>query len=98
MDEKLQELIQTVCSGFPTLDVNVSQVFDLRRFARMVHYAWKNEIGFHPDMFTEALKKAELFKNLNEDELESKANELCHQADFAKSMFHATFKLEKLSL
>ena len=98
MDEKLQDLIHEVCSGFQTHDVNVSQVFDLRRFARMTHYAWKNNIGFHPDMFTEALKETVLFKSLNEDELESKANELCCQADFAKSMFHVAFEIEKLSL
>lgn len=98
MDEKLQGLIHEVCSGFPTHDVNLSQVFDLRRFARMTHYAWKNNIGFHPEMFTEALKEADMFKNLNEDELESKAYELCCQADFAKSMFHAAFDIENLSL
>lgn len=98
MDEKLQELIFALCGGFPTHDVCVSQVFDQRRFARMAHYAWKHNIGFHPDMFQEALKATELFKSLPEEEIYKKANQLYLQADFAKSMFHAAFDLEKLSI
>ena len=62
----------------------------------MVHYAWKHEIGFHPDMFKEALKNSELFQNLPDEELNLKSRELCCQADFAKSMFHAAFDLENL--
>lgn len=98
MDEKLQELIFAVCDGFPTRDVCVSHICDQRRLARMAYYAWKNEIGFHPDMFQEALKATELFKSLPEEEIDSKSNELCLQADFAKSMFHAAFDLENLSV
>ena len=98
MDKKLQELIFAVCDGFPTRDVSVSHVFDQRRFAIMAHYAWKHNLGFHPDMFQEALKATELFKSLPEEDLEKKANQLCIRADFAKSMFHAAFELEKLSI
>ncbi|MBD5263286.1 MAG: hypothetical protein HDS39_04345 [Bacteroides sp.] len=98
MDERLQELIFAVCNGFPTRDVSVSQVFDQQRFARMVHYAWKHNLGFHPDMFQEALKATELFKSLPEEEIDAKSDELCLQADFAKSMFHAAFDLDKLSI
>lgn len=72
MDKKLQELIFAVCDGFPTRDVSVSQVFDQRRFAIMAHYAWKHNLGFHPDMFQEALKATELFKSLPEEDLEKK--------------------------
>ncbi len=98
MNENLQALIQNVCSGFPTYDVGVSNVFDQRRFVRMVHYAWKHEIGFHPDMFKNALMKTDLFHSLSENEIETKASELCLQADFAKSMFHAAFDLENLTI
>ncbi len=84
MEEHLQELINNVCGGFPTRDVEIINVFDQRRFARMVHYAWKQGIGFHPDMFM--------------NEIETKAHELCNKADFAKSMFHAAFELENLSI
>ena len=44
MDEELQDLIVKVCTGFPTHDVTITNIFDQRRFARMVHHAWKNEI------------------------------------------------------
>lgn len=98
MDETLQDLIQKVCFGFPTYDVGVSNVFDLRRFAKMAHYAWKYEIGFNPDMFKDALMNTELFHSLPEQEIEEKAYELCRQADFAKSMFHAAFDLENLKI
>ncbi|MDE6650126.1 MAG: hypothetical protein K2K45_09385 [Muribaculaceae bacterium] len=98
MDETLKELIQKVCSGFPTNDVVVSNVFDQRRFAKMAHYAWKHEIGFHPDMFKDTLMKTELFQSLTEQEIEARADELCQQADFAKSIFHAAFDLENLSI
>ncbi|WP_300906032.1 hypothetical protein [uncultured Bacteroides sp.] len=98
MDETLQELIQKVCSGFPSYDVGVSNVFDLRRFAKMAHYAWKHEIGFHPEMFKEALMNTDQFHSLSENEIEAKADELCQQADFAKSMFHAAFDLENLTI
>ena len=64
----------------------------------MVHYAWKHNLGFHPDMFQEALKATELFKSLPEEEIDAKSDELCLQADFAKSMFHAAFDLDKLSI
>ena len=98
MDETLQELIQKVCSEFPTYDVGVSNVFDLRRFAKMAHYAWKQGIGFHPDMFKNALMNTEVFHYLQEHEIETKAHELCQQADFAKSVFHAAFDLENLTI
>ena len=98
MDETLQELIQKVCSGFPTHDVGVSNVFDQRRFAKMAHFAWKHAIGFHPDMFKKALMNTELFHSLQEHEIETKAHELCQQADFARSMFHAAFDLENLTI
>ena len=64
----------------------------------MAHYAWKHEIGFHPDMFKDALMKTELFHSLPEQEIETRADELCHQADFAKSIFHAAFDLENLTI
>ena len=98
LEEHLQELINNVCGGFPTRDVEIINVFDQRRFARLVHYAWKQGIGFHPDMFMNALKETELFKGLSEKEIETKAHELCNKADFAKSMFHAAFELENLSI
>lgn len=98
MDSRLQELILDVCHGFPSRDVSVSHIFDFRRFAKMVHYAWKNEIGFHPDMFKDALRSDNLFNSLSEEELEAKASELCSQADFAKTIFHAAFDLEKLTI
>ncbi len=98
MDETLQELIYKVCSEFPTLDVEVCNIFDQRRFARMTHYAWKNGIGFHPDMFKNALKHSNLFQGLCEEELDEKSSQLCHQADFAKNMLHATFDLEHLTI
>ncbi len=98
MEEELQKLIYTLCDGFPTRDVIVSNISDHKRLAIMAHYAWKHEIGFHPDMFKEALKATRMFKNLSERELEDKANLLCNQADFATSMFHAAFDLAKLSI
>ncbi len=98
MDETLKELIQKVCSGFPSFDVSVSNHFDQRRFVRMAHYAWKHEIGFHPDMFKNALMNTNLFQTLPENEIEAMATELCHKADFAKSMFHMAFDLEKLTI
>lgn len=98
MDEILQELISRVCEGFPSRDVIISNVSDQKRLAVMSHYAWKHKIGFHPDMFRDALKSTSMFKCLKEEELDSKANELCNQADFAKSLFHAAFDLEKLSI
>lgn len=49
-------------------------------------------------MFMNALKETELFKGLSEKEIETKAHELCNKADFAKSMFHAAFELENLSI
>ncbi len=96
--KKLQELIQDVCNGFPTQDVEIINVFDQRRFAQMAHYAWKQGIGFHPDMFKEALMNTDLFRSLPENEIEAKADELCQQADFAKSMFHAAFDLDNLTI
>lgn len=98
MEKHLQKLIHNVCNGFPTRDVEIINVFDQRRFALMAHYAWKQGIGFHPDMFMDALKETELFKSLSEKEIEAKAHKLCNQADFAKSMFHAAFELENLSI
>lgn len=98
MEEKLKELIFKVCAGFPTRDVCICNISDQKRFARMSHYAWKYELGFHPDMFKEALSSLDKFKCLSGDELDTKANELCKEADFAKSMFHAAFDLEKLSI
>lgn len=98
MDQELQNLIQRLCLGFPTHDVNVSQIFDMRRFARMVHYAWKNEIGFHPEMFKNALKETDLFGNLSEEVLDAKSAQLCHQSDLAKGVLHAAFDIEKLSI
>lgn len=98
MEKHLQELIHEVCESLPTRDVEITNVFDLRRFAQMAHYAWKQEIGFHPDMFTNALKATELFKNLPEEDIKAKALKLCSKADFAKSMFHAAFDLVKLSI
>lgn len=78
--------------------MGVSNVFDQRKFARMAHYAWKHEIGFHPDMFRDALKNTDIFQSLPENEIEAKAHELCRQADFAKSVFHAAFDLENLTI
>ncbi len=98
MDEKLQKLLYAVCSGFPTRDVRVCNIFDQRRLVRMAHYAWKNNIGFHPDMFKCAMKNIELFQSLSEEELDSKAEYLCLQADSAKSVFHVAFDLEHLSI
>lgn len=98
MEEKLQELIRNVCSGFTTFDVKVSHIFDVRRFAIVAHYAWKHNIGFHPDMFKTALKSTKLFQTLPDEDIEAKAYELCRQADFAKSIFHAAFELENLSI
>lgn len=98
MDVTLQNLIQQVCSGFPTLDVEVTNVFDQRRFARMSHYAWKHKIGFHPDMFKNALMNTDLFRTLPDIELEAKSKQLCRQADFIKSIFHAAFDLENLTI
>lgn len=98
MNETLHELIQKVCSGFSTYDVGVSNVFDQRRFAKMAHYAWKHAIGFHPDIFKTALMNTELFQSIPEHEIEAKAEELCLQADFAKSMFHAAFDIENLTI
>lgn len=98
MDKTLQGLIEDVCKGFPSPDVEVTNVFDERRFARMAHYAWKHELGFNPKMFKDALKETPNFQRLSEDALEKKANELCLQACFAKAMFHAAFDLENLSI
>lgn len=98
MDKEFQKLIGNVCAGFPTHDVQLSNIFDIRRFARMAHYAWIHDIGFHPDMFKEALKETELFKNLSDEALDIKSQELCRQADLVKSMFHAAFDLEHLSI
>ena len=98
MDDKLQELIFEVSSHLTPGDLKISHIFDLRRFAKMAHYAWINEIGFHPSMFKESLKKAELFSSIPEDTLEDMALQLCIQADFAKSMFHAAFDIEKLPI
>ena len=64
----------------------------------MVHYAWKHDIGFHPEMFKKALKETELFRNLSDEVLNNKSAELCNQADFAKGILHATFDIEKLSI
>ena len=66
-------------------------MFDQRGFARMAHYAWKNEIGFHPDMFKEVLINTDMFRYLSENEIKAKANEICRQADYAKAMYHAAF-------
>ncbi len=63
----------------------------------MAHYAWKQEICFHPDMFKEALQSNVAFSNLSEEDLEDKAHELCNQADFAKMMFHTAFDIEGLT-
>lgn len=98
MNEDLQKLIHRVCSSFPTQDVEISNVFDLRRFAHMVHYAWKNEIGFNPAMFKDALKNTENFQSLSEEELDVKSSQLCRQADFAKALLHASFELEHLKI
>ena len=91
MDQELQNLIQLVCSSFTTYDVKVSHIFDLRRFARMAHYAWKHDIGFHREMFKNALKETELFGNLTDEELDEKSLDLCLQAEFAKGILHAAF-------
>lgn len=64
----------------------------------MVHYAWKQNIGFHPDMFKDSLKETELFQNLLEEVLDAKSAELCRQADFAKGILHAAFDLENLKI
>lgn len=49
-------------------------------------------------MFKNALKEVELFQSLSDDDLNAKSAELCHYADFAKSIFKAAFDLEKLTL
>ncbi len=98
MDGKLQELIYEVCNGFPSRDVKISQIFDQRRFVRMVHYAWKNNLSFNTEDFKETLKVVDKFKNLSEENLETKAIELCDQAEFAKLMFYTAFELENLSI
>lgn len=98
MEEELQNLIVKVCAGFPTYNVSLTNIFDLRRFSKMVYFAWKHDLGFHPDMFVEALKSTECFKNLTDEDIEDKACYLCSQADFAKSIFHAAFDLESLSV
>ncbi len=64
----------------------------------MVHYAWKNHLSFNTEDFKETLKVVDKFKNLSEENLETKATELCDQAEFAKSMFYAGFELENLSI
>lgn len=98
MDKKLQDLIFALCDGFSSTDVIVSHICDQRRLARLVHYAWKQEIGFNPDMFKEALTRTNNFQNLSNEELDTKANDLCKQADFGKSLLYATFDLEKLTI
>lgn len=99
MEEQLQSLIRELCSNFTSQDVRISSnVFDLRRFAKLTHYAWIHDLGFHPDMFKNALKEVELFQSLSDDDLNAKSAELCHYADFAKSIFKAAFDLEKLTL
>lgn len=95
MDQELQDLIQCVCSGFTTHDVRVSQIFDVQRFAKMTHYAWKHEIGFHPEMFKKALRGTEVFRNLSEEELDEKSRELCRQADLAKDILRVASEIEK---
>ena len=64
----------------------------------MAHYAWKNQKVFNPDMFKEVLLSVEKFQNLSEEEIEGMANELCSQADFATSLFHAAFDLNKSTI
>ena len=49
-------------------------------------------------MFKHALMNTNLFQTLPENEIEATAIELCHKADFAKSMFHVAFDLEKLTI
>jgi len=49
-------------------------------------------------MFKDALMNTDQFHSLSENEIEAKADELCQQADFAKSMFHAAFDLENLTI
>lgn len=98
MEEQLQSLIRELCSNLTSQDVRISNVFDLRRFAKLTHYAWIHDLGFHPDMFKDALKEVELFQSLSDEELNAKSAKLCHYADFAKSMFKAAFDLEKLTL
>lgn len=98
MEDKLQDLIFKVCEGLTSLDVSIYHIFDQRRFARMAHFAWKNGIGFHPEMFKIALKKIEKFNCLTDEEIEQKSHELCTQADLTKSMFHAAFDLEGLTI
>ena len=98
MNDNLKKLIQDLCAGFPTQDVCVSNVFDQRRFARMVHYAWKQDKNFNQEVFKNVLKETELFKNLSDEELEKKSEVLCHYANFAKSMVYTAFNLEKLPI
>lgn len=99
MEEHLQSLIRELCSNFTSQDVRISSnVFDLRRLAKLAHYAWIHDLCFHPDMFKNALKEVELFQSLSDDELNAKSVELCHHADFAKSIFKAAFDLEKLTI
>lgn len=98
MENKLQELINSLCSGFITTDVRISHICDVRRFATMIHYAWKHDTGFHPDMFYTGLKQSKLFQSLPENELTEKSAELCKQADLVWLVFRAAFDIEKLSL
>ena len=91
MEQKLQEFIHTVCNGFPTQDVCRSNISDIRRFAQMAHYAYENNLSFHPDMFKQALMSIEKFKDLSTDEIASKSTCLCRQADFAKLILHAEY-------
>ncbi|MGN0224256.1 MAG: hypothetical protein ACI4AM_09580 [Muribaculaceae bacterium] len=87
MDQELQKLIFFFCEGLPTREVDIYNSFDLKRFARVIHCAWKHKIGFHPDMFKNALKEVEVFQPLSDEELTAKSMKLCEQADFAKSMY-----------
>ena len=98
MEETLQNLILELCLQFPYRDVNITNIFDQRRFVKVVHYAWKYEIGFHPYLFKTALEATELFGSLPENEIEQASRELCIKADFVKSMFHSAFDLENLSI
>lgn len=96
MNQELQNLIQRLCSGLLTHDVSISQIFDLRRFAQMTHYAWKHEVGFHPDMFKKSLKETKLFRDLSDEVLDEKSVALCRQADFALNILRLTSDIDSL--
>lgn len=97
MDEKLERLVKSFCTGITQPDSKIINIFDLRRAVCTAHYIYTNGVSLRNEDFVDALKQNEHFR-LNDEKYSELAKCLIDEINEIKEIYRVTAELEGLHI